>query len=152
VGAGGRGTGRGAGRDGAAAGRRGAGPGAVCPLPIVPESRGVSVLRAALTSPCPPCRLPPRRPAREALGQFLGAYRAGHLTPTGAQLAAGPEPPAPAGDAPPPAAAVSDAELEEAVAWAGRHCGGVSLRAAAMFARFFAGSVGGGGGAAAEGA
>lgn len=38
----------------------------------------------------------------------------------------------------PAPAPVSDEDLADAIAWATRHTGGVSLRAAALFARFFA--------------
>ncbi|GBF92461.1 hypothetical protein Rsub_04565 [Raphidocelis subcapitata] len=76
---------------------------------------------------------------REALGELLGAQRAGRLTPTGAQLAAWDASGAgsPGGDEPAAAApaAVSDAELASAIAWAKRHCGGLSLRAAGAYAR-----------------
>ena len=93
---------------------------------------------------------------KSALGQLLGSYRAGAssgaLTPTGAQVAAA----APGGGGafeaaaaapPPPPVELSDAELADAVAWAKRHAGGVSLRAAALYAKLFAGGGGGDDGA-----
>lgn len=83
----------------------------------------------------------------------MAAYQQQRLTPTGAQLAAAASAPAGAPGAGGGAmdssqedaggAEVSDAELADAIAWARRHCGGVSLRAAAMYARFFAGGRGG---------
>ena len=92
---------------------------------------------------------------KSALGQLLGSYRAGAssgaLTPTGAQVAAavpgggGASEAAAAAAPPPPPVELSEAELADAVAWAKRHAGGVSLRAAALYAKLFAGGGGGGG-------
>ncbi|KAI8474492.1 MAG: hypothetical protein J3K34DRAFT_518218 [Monoraphidium minutum] len=113
----------------------------VSPTDPVVQRAGVLVVTEELTE----------QGFREALGQLLAAYQQQRLAPTGAQLAA-------AGGAAggsfqeegeSPAAEVSDSDLAEALAWARRHCGGPSLRAAAMYARFFAGGGGGAAGAAA---